>query len=339
MDGTLNDRERLIMSVAASHFGKDVVGLDVLKQSPFSSLRVHFSDETVIATQRRNFRRTNLEGLILQQIAPVCDDVPAFLGMSDGILFQSDIGGTRLGDEVRAHEVADQLDLAAEACASIFRYQSAARQTGLLSLLPKLGTSQDWMEDIVGSVDALQLFSVGIPDGFDYQALADLLTVSHWEFVKWHCRPNYAIICDDGFLRWNSFELSGLRHGAEDLAWLIGDETWPIEPEDMLDVVRDGFAAVSSGSLDRFLEYLSVYTTLHCAQRFKHMTHVAQDFGWYGQDVHARKEDPEIHPESARRLCYVGAYFADRSELTRALVPHFEQTGRALAAIAGSDLS
>lgn len=336
MDATLTDRERVIVGVAASHFGRDVTGVETLKDSPYSSMRIEFSNESVIATQRRNFRRTHLEGLILEQLAPVCDDIPRFLGMADGVLFQSDLGGTRLSDEVLEHDREDQLDLAAEACASIFRFQSAARQTGLSGLVPKIGTTQEWMENLVCSVDSLQLFSRGIPESFDYQAVADLMTVSDWSFVKWHCRPSYAIICEDGFLRWNGFELSGARHGAEDLAWLLGDESWPLTPEDMIDIVKQTYSNTAAVSFDDYMEYLSVYTTLHCVQRFKLIIRDAQENGWHSAKKDAKKEHPGMDPAFAKQLCQVGAFFSARSRFTQALTPNFEQTARTISAINGA---
>ncbi len=336
MDGAMTDRVRLISGIAASHFGKDVVEVKALKDSPFSSVRIQFSDETVIASQRRSFRRTHLEALILEQLSPVCDDVPTYLGMTDGILFQTDLGGIRLDEEVSSHERVDQLELAAEACASIFRFQAAARQTGVGRLVPKIGTTQEWMENLVCSVDALQLFSSGIPDSFDYQAIADKMTVSQWEFVKWHCRPSYAVICDDGFLRWNGFELSGARHGAEDLAWLLGDESWPLAPEDLIKVVQDTYDQTSEVAFDDYFEYLAIYTTLHCVQRFKLIIKDAQENGWHREMDNSRKEHPGVDPVFAHQLCQVGAFMSDQSKLTRALVPNFELTARTIGTISGA---
>ncbi|MBT8153964.1 hypothetical protein KMP13_08645 [Epibacterium ulvae] len=336
MDGSVTDRVRLISGLAASHFGKDVVAVTPLKDSPFSSVRIQFSDEAVIASQRRSFRRTHLEALVLEQLSPVCDDVPAYLGMTDGILFQSDLGGIRLDKEVMGHDRADQLELAAEACASIFRFQAAARQTGVGRLVPKIGTTQEWMENLVCSVDALQLFSSGIPDSFDYQAVADKMTVTHWAFVKWHCRPSYAVICDDGFLRWNGFELSGTRHGAEDLAWLLGDESWPLAPEDLIQVVKDTYDQTSGVPFDDYAEYLAIYTALHCVQRFKLIIMDAQEHGWHCEMENTHKEHPGVDPVFASQLCQVGAFMADRSQLTRALVPNFELTARTIGTISGS---
>lgn len=338
MDGSLNDRERMIMGIAASHFGKDVIRVEALKQSPHSSMRVWFSDGSVIASQRHNYRRTHLEAMVLEQLSPICDDVPTFLGLSDGFLFQSDIGHARLGDEILEHDAADRIELAAEACASIFRIQSAARQSGVVQLVPKIGTSQEWMENLVGSVDALQLFSGGIPDSFDFQAVADRLTVQKWDFVKWHCRPSYAVISDDGFLRWNGFDLSGSRHGAEDLAWLIGDEEWPIAPHDMLDIVKQTFDPHNGIDWDQYHEYLAVYTTLHCVQRFKLIIRGAQEHGWYCDQSMARKDSPGVDPNFARQLCQVGAFFADQSKLTQPLVRNFERTSFVIDAINQSDL-
>ena len=52
------------------------------------------------------------------------------------------------------------------------------------------------------------------------------MTQPDTHFVKWDCRAGNAAIGPDGCLRWFDFEYSGLRHGAEDFAWLIADEVY-----------------------------------------------------------------------------------------------------------------
>lgn len=333
MDGDQIGRERLIVGAAISHFGKEPLEVVRIKDSAYSSLRIVFEDETVVATQRKSFRRTNLETMILQHLSPLCDDVPQFLGITDGVLFQSDLGSNRLNTLIAEHDLEDQIELTAEACAAIFRYQSAARACGLPAMLPVIGQSEEWLQNLVGSVDGLQLFSAGIPEGFDYHSVAEFLQGGGQNFVKWNCRPEYAVICDDGFLRWHGFELSGARHGAEDFAWFLGDESWALDPKHMIGIVKETFDTAYGITLPDFLDYLSVYTTLHCALRFKLIVRDAQSYGWHGETAGQRKEHPGVNPAIAKQLCNVGAFFAERNKLTRALAPNFAQAARVIAAL------
>ena len=135
-DTDLGNRERFIIGVAIAHFGLEPVDVQALKPSPFTSLRLTFKDRTVIATQRKNFRRTHLEAIVLEQLSKSCDDVPSYYGMLDGVMFQSDLGDNQLVRLVHEVDSEDYLDLAAEACASIFRIQNAARQCSLTHSLP-----------------------------------------------------------------------------------------------------------------------------------------------------------------------------------------------------------
>ena len=186
------------------------------------------------------------------------------------------------------------------------------------------------------SIDALQLFSRGIPDNFDYQSLAEFVVAQPRNFVKWNTRPGYAVVCNDGFLRWHGFELSGVRHGAEDLAWFIGDETWPLNPQQMIEVVSDTFDSDCGNTLDDYLEYLSVYTTLHCVQRLKSILREVQNNGWRDLQNARRKDQPGVDPNFALQLCKVGAFFADRSKLTKQVVANFEQSVDVIATIAAT---
>ncbi|MFW8635512.1 hypothetical protein [Cribrihabitans pelagius] len=333
-DGNFAKRSSYIAAAAQAVLGEEPLEISAPGGTARSSLRLHFADRTVIATLRRNFRRTHLEAYVLEQLAPHCDDIPQVLGVQDDVLFQSDTGATRLSSEIIAHPESDQLELAAESVAAIFRIQAAARQTGLAAILPHLGANRGWVRNFVGSVDALQPYSMGIPDSFDFPAVAERMEYPGVQFLKWDCRAGNAAIGDDGYLRWFDFEYAGLRHGAEDFAWLIGDETWPIAPDKMADVMISEFDSGCGHDIGAYLEYLSVYTALHCVQRLKLIQKEVKSRGWLSKERVRRLDDAGVHPEFAVQLCKVGAYYADQSRLTAPLRRNFEAAGRAFQAIA-----
>lgn len=333
-DGKFDERLAYIAEAARAVLGGEPQKISTPGGKSRSSMRLHYPDRTVIATLRANFRRTHLEAYVLEQLAPHCDDIPRVLGVHDDVLFQSDTGETRLSTEIIEHDPEDQLELAAEACAAIFRIQAAARKTRLHEMLPHLGANRDWIANFVGSVDALEPYSMGVPDSFDVSAVASFVERSGVQFLKWDCRAGNAAIGADGFVRWFDFEYAGLRHGAEDFAWLIGDETWPIAPDKMADIMIDTFDPGCGHDIADYLEYLSAYTALHCVQRLQLIQKEVRKRGWLSQERVRRLDDAGVHPAFAAQLCRTGAYFSAQCRLTAPLSRNFEAASRAFRAMA-----
>lgn len=333
-DGSFDERAAYIVAKAQETLGKAPDRITTPGGKSRSSMRLHFGEDTAIATLRDNFRRTHLEAYVLEKLGPHCDDIPRVLGVNDDVLFQSDTGEIRLSREVLEHDTGDQVELAAEACAAIFRIHAAARQTDLAEMLPHLGSNRDWIINLVGSVDALQAYSMGISKDFDFVAVAERMDQPGRQFLKWDCRAGNAAIGDDGFVRWFDFEYAGLRHGAEDFAWLIADETWPIAPDKMADVMIDTFDHSAGYDIADYLDYLSVYTSLHAVQRLKLIQKEVKKRGWLSKARVVKYDDAGVHPDYALQLCRVGAYYAAQSKLTAPLARNFEAAARAFKAIA-----
>lgn len=289
-----------------------------------SSFRLHLPDRDVIATLRPNFRRTHLEAFVLQSLSRYCDDVPKCLGVVGDIMFQEDVGGRRLNQDIVKHDTAGQIDLAAQAVAGIFRYQSASRKTTLDEMMPHLGADDDWINNFVYAVDAMQPWSSGISDKFDRDAACAMIAQPMQQFVKWDCRSGNAAIGKDNILRWFDFEYAGMRHGAEDFAWLLGDEAWPLEPDVMVDVMIDAFDPQCGHEISDYLEYLSVYLTFHCVQRFKLIVKEAKNRGWLSKERVRKYDDAGVHPEFAAQICKVGRYFSAQSQITAPLTINFD---------------
>ena len=175
---------------------------------------------------------------------------------------------------------------------------------------------------------------MGIPKEFDFVAVAERMDQPGRQFLKWDCRAGNAAIGNDGFVRWFDFEYAGLRHGGEDFAWLIADETWPIAPDKMADVMIDTFDHGAGYDIADYLDYLSVYVTLHAVQRLKLIQKEVKKRGWLSKTRVIKYDDAGVHPDYARQLCRVGAYYAGQSKLTAPLARNFEAAGRAFRAIA-----
>ena len=322
-----------IVQSARTHFGQPVERISAPGGVDRSSFRLHFPDRDVIATLRPNFRRTQLEAFVLESLSAQCDDVPACLGVDGEILFQSDVGRRRLNQEIVRRDKAGQADLAAQAVAAIFRFQSAARRTGLGRIMPHLGGNVGWIGNFVRDVDALIPWSGGIPARFDRDAACAAVARPGSQFVKWDCRSGNAALGSDDRLRWFDFEYSGMRHGAEDFAWLIGDEAWPVAPEDMVDVMIDAYDPGTGHDIADYLEYLSVYVTLHAVQRFKLIVKEARQRDWQSKERVRQYDDAGVHPEFAAQVLRVGRYFSAQSRITAPLTRNFDTAMQAFLEI------
>lgn len=334
------ERIRKIVKAAEARFGQEVEKVTAPGGEGRDSYRLHFEDREMIATKRPNFRRTHLEAYVLESLGAHCDDLPSVLAVEGDILFQSDVGRRRLNIEIAKAEGQSQLDLAHEAVEAIFRIHAAARRTDLKTMLPHLGNNKGWVRNLVTAVDALQPYSTGISNKFERSAAAQMIAKPGVQFVKWDCRSGNAAIGADDKLRWFDFEFAGLRHGAEDLAWLIGDEAWPLPPETMEAIVLEAFDPRCGHTRDAYMEYLSVYLALHSVQRFKLIVKEAHKRGWLSKERVRKYDDAGVHPDFAMQICNVGAYFASRSPLTRMLVENFEGAAKTFEDIrdGGSEL-
>jgi hypothetical protein len=194
--------------------------------------------------------------------------------------------------------------------------------------MPHLGVNADWIENLVEAISALEPYSAGRSMSVDRSALAGQITCPATQFVKWDCRSGNAAVGDDDRLRWFDFEYAGVRHGAEDVAWLLGDEAWPLAPDAMLEIVIAAFDSNGQHKLEPYLDYLAVYLTLHCVQRFKLILKEVYKRGWLSKTRVRKYDDAGVHPEFAAQICKVGAFFAARSPLTAPIGRDFEDAQR-----------
>ncbi|SNS46403.1 hypothetical protein [Antarctobacter heliothermus] len=320
-------RERIVRA-AEARFGEAVLDVTMPGGESRSSCRLHLAHRTVIATLRPNFRRAHLEAFVLKKLRPFTQDAPECLGIDGEIVFQSDIGTRRLNVEIAKVGQSRRRDLAGEAVSKIFRIQRAAMKAGLNTQMPHLGVNVDWISNFTNAIDALAPLSAGRSAGVDRVALAEAVQTPATQFVKWDCRSGNAALDKDDVLKWFDFEYAGVRHGAEDHAWLIGDEAWPLPPEIMEDLVIDAFDPNLSHQIEAYLDYLGVYVTLHCVQRLKLISKEARKRGWLSKTRVRKYDDAGVHPEFAGHLCRVGAYFGARQALTTPIGRDFEDAAR-----------
>ncbi|WP_236628155.1 MULTISPECIES: hypothetical protein [unclassified Sulfitobacter] len=315
--------KRQIIECAEQHFGQKVERVSTPGGESRSSMRLYLPDRVVIATLRPNFRRTHLEAFVLEKLSAHCADLPECLGVVGKIMFQSDVGKRRLNMEIAEASPERRLDLSAEAIESIFRIHAAARKTELHTMMPHLGLNREWVMNFVDAIDFLKDLGGGISDKFDRVAAYETIATEPRQFLKWDCRSGNAAIGADEKLRWFDFEYAGMRHGAEDVAWLIGDEAWPVAPQKMLDVLNDAFDPDYGVTRQDYMEYLSVYLTFHCVQRLKLISKESKKRGWLSKEKIRKYDDAGVHPDFAAQMCRVGAFYSARSPITKPLTRNF----------------
>lgn len=323
MSRSKQDKKSRIKTTVEKILGEPVQDIQMPGGEGRASCRVVLRDRTVIATSRPNFRRTHLEAAVLRALSPACPNVPKFLGLQDNVLVQSDVGGKRLSQTIRATEVSDQAEQAVKAVSAILAIQHSARDALRDVPVPPLGQGPEWVAAHVSSIDVLSDF--GTLEAIDRDEAARRLTVPSEQFLKWDCRSGNAALAADGTLCWFDFEYCGKRHGAEDIAWLIGDESWPIDAQTMFDIVETLLPAYGIKHPQAFMDYLALYTTFHAAQRLQLIVSETQRRGWRSKTKIIERDDVGRHPEFARNICAIGAFCADRSPLTRPLISLFDK--------------
>ncbi len=334
MDKSDETRFRRVHAAARTLFGDKITDISAPGGSYRASYRVHLGETTVIASCRYDFRRTRVEAMALHKLGAVCDAMPRCVGLIDDVLFQSDAGKQRLNVAMYDANDADRERIAIKAVEALFTMHRAARAAEMHKFMPPLGASKQWVTRVVNAVRKLEKQGASVGKGFNRFDVFDALTVAPRQFVKWDCRSGNAALDDAGKLRWFDFEYCGLRHGAEDFAWLIADESWPMPPQTMLDMVQDAFDPDVAEDRSTWLEYLSVYTVFHALQRLQLMQSEVAKRGWKSKRKVIARDDVGLHPEFAIQLCTVATFFAERSRLTAPLMPMFEAVATELSPMA-----
>lgn len=334
MDQEDATRFRRVHSAAQSLFGDRLTHISTPGGSYRASYRVHLGDMTAIASCRDDFRRTRIEAFALRKLGATCDAMPRCLGLTDDVLFQSDAGQRRLNVAMFEEGDAERQMISGKAVEALFSVHRAARAAEMHRYMPPLGVSKPWITRVANAVRKLEKQGARMGKGFNRFKVIEALSIEPRQFVKWDCRSGNAALDASGKLRWFDFEYCGLRHGAEDFAWLIADESWPMAPQTMLDMVRDAYDPDIAQPRDAWLDYLSLYTVFHALQRLQLMQSEVAKRGWKSKRKVVARDDVGLHPEFALQLCTVAMFFADRNRLTAPLMPMFEEVARELAPLA-----
>lgn len=319
-----------VARIAAKSFGMPVEKVTAPGGKSRESLRVHFPGKTVVATQRAYAGRMRLEVEVLKRLSKKSAAVPGFLGGTEQIFFQEDVGSNRLSGALAYSERATKIDVAERAIVSLIEIHRAGDDVGLSNIVPGLGEAKDWVRGFVATaLPTSQRFGISEP-AIDVEAISNRLHVPAAHFLKWDARPGNASIGQNKQVYWFDWEHCGKRQGTEDFAWLAGDEFWPLDVDPVVDILQR--------TLERRdpvddLDYLGHFITFHIVQRLAIIHARFLKVGWVDADDALRHDKIGVDPDLTKRLCGHGAGWADRSDLTRPMVKWFEDCARAVSGL------
>lgn len=291
------------------------------------SLRVHFPERTIIATERAYPARMRLEIEVLKRLSAVGAPVPKYLGGTERVFFQEDVGSRRLSG-VLANDVRLRRTATIESAVdSLMELRRAGEEANLADVVPALGAHPDWVGGLINSASVLSS-RLGIASPrIDIAATVSRLSVPATRFVKWDARPGNASVDELGRVWWFDWEHCGKRQGMEDFAWLAGDEFCPFGPDVVVPVLE---RAPEPGVARQEIDYLGHFVTFHIVQRLAIIHNRFAKSGWIDPARAIRYDRIGADPELVGRLCGHGAGWANRASLTRPMVRWFNDCAAAM---------
>lgn len=324
---------KILAKRVESFFGERVRTISAPGGKRRGSYRVNFAKWSLIISFRGDIARCRHEALVLEQLQDQCSVTPRFLGCDQELLFQEDVGGTRISQHIHSLSPIAREALADQAVAGIFAFQGGARNTSLAQNIPQLGATPEWVAAFVNGIDRVMTKLQLEPVAYNPEALCEFIGTPALQFLKWDCRAGNAAVNTDGAVKWFDFEYAGMRHGAEDFAWLLGDENWPVDPALMLDLVQAHQKTGDGREWPAYRDYLTVYTTLHVFQRILLILRGVKRKGWISKERALRFDNVGTNPVLAERICQLGEFMANQHALTEPLGSVFAQARQKFAQV------
>ena len=317
-----------ILQATAAFFGEPVLKLTAPGGRSRTSLRAYFADRSIIVSQRRDLVLARIEVKVLKALQGKTAHVPRLLGQFGTLVFQSDVGPNRLNWAIYTIPPSDRLALAAHAIDALFDMQRAAQRVGLGPGLPTAPIRSHVDDDLIPMVALFAAQTKQTPIAFDPSALSPLFRAPPCRFVKWDCRAGNAALGDDAKVRWFDFEESRFAQGPEDFAWLISDEAWPVDADQMLRMIRDRLTREDAADPYIYRTYLEEFTALQAIRRIRLILRQARSGGWLDRLSILKFDKVGANPHMGERLSLLGARLADRNASIRGLKPLFEHAAQ-----------
>lgn len=320
---------------ASALLGRPVLRITAPAGRDQAGWRVHLSDVTVIVARRADPERAARERMVLTRLAPMTDAVPRLLAADGDLTIQSDLGRDRLNVAVRRSDARQRRVLARRAVASILSVQRAGVAAGLADdpALPAVGRDAEmtgrrleWIADLARALGAQ-------PPPLDPARLTEAMAAAPAGFVRGDCRAGNAAIDAACTVRWFDFEDAGRGPGAEDFVRLLNDETWPLPPEEMMEIIRAHLGPRDTDAPAAYLADLRARLVLHAGGRLGRILRRVHREGWTGRAEILRRDRLGTHPEMAAALADRAARLAVACPLTQGAAPVFDLAARKVRAV------
>jgi len=320
-----------VAKICESIFHQPVEKVTAPGGSSRESLRVHFATHSIIATQRAYSGRMRLEVEVLRRLSDEGAPVPKFLGGTEQVFFQQDVGSRRLSSQLAQADAPTCQNIAARAFESLIQIHEAGERAGLHQIVPAIGAQKPWVAGFVNSALAASDRYDIAPPAIDFDAIVNALHVPCKRFLKWDARPGNASIGPDDRVYWFDWEHCGARQGTEDFAWLAGDEFFPLGAAEVVAILSD---LMGPKLATPELEYLGTFTSFHIIQRLTIIHRRFEKVGWVDVNNALKLDKIGADRALAIRLCDHGAGWAGMAASTRPLQRWFSDCAEALGAMA-----
>ncbi len=286
------------------------------------SVRLHFAEHTRILTRRPDSDKARREARILRALHENGGPVPEIYAFDGLWMVQEDLGNRCLSFLLNGKDPAEREQAMESAVVGLANCHDAARAAEPLKSAHLLGFRRDWIEKLIGNPRQIgKRIGIDAPK-LDKEILVPFLRVRTASVVKWDSRPGNAAIRDDGSCAWFDWEHCGRRNPPDDLAWLIGDEFMPDEPDIEARVLKDHIGRFTKGfdSVEETLLYLLAFGVFHMTVRLELIVYRRlRDGEWWEFDYCIKGDKIGVVDVCAKRLCSRGARWAMANPATAPL--------------------
>ncbi len=283
--------------------------------------------EAVIATRRGSQARMARETQVLTALNKHQGHAPRLLA-HDGqrILVQSELEGYRLSEKFHRADEQGYRMLMSASLESLAQLHRAGSAEGLDTLLPTIGNSEAWINELIQRPAIIGKFFGIRPKRPDIAGLKTLLKVQQPRFVKWDARPGNAMVGFDNKVSWFDWEHAASRNRLDDMAWIMGDEFIPDHPAAEQEII-DSYLPLFADQMDETdaRHYLMAYGSLHVTVRLGLIFKSKKDGGWWDANTCIQGDKVGVTQEFAINLCKRGARWSARNPYTESLSPWFER--------------
>ena len=290
---------------------------------------------SVIATERSDLKRAEMECAVLRQIGSQLQSVPNLI-ISDGYyrLAQEDLGGIRLSQALHNADEQGVESLLTNSLTQLSAIQKCGSEAGFDGDFLSIGHSPDWIKMLLSRPGVIGDYLKIPAPKLDLDDLLEHLKVRAPRFIKWDTRPGNANVQEQDQVVWFDWEHCGTRNRLDDAAWLLCDEFTPDYPETearVIDLVIDQFADEFSDVEARI--YLAVFGVFHSCVRLGFVLKYKKGGDWWDLDYCLKGDKVGITLESGKRICSRAERWAKQSGLTKVLAPWFREVAGALESL------